>query len=56
MKVYVYLLVSDDNQVIAAYDRVDLANKLLGPIEEKLKTKLKIKKQRINPDLTSIGS
>lgn len=52
---YVYLLVDEDKNVVTIYDDATLAEKMLGPIEEKLKTKLVVEKRTVNLDMSLIG-
>lgn len=55
MKKFIYLLVDTSNNIVAAYDRLDVAEKMKSPIEELRKSPLEIKKQRINEDIRSIA-
>ena len=55
MKKYVYLLVDEEKEVVAVYDRLDLAQKMQEPISKKLMIgKLTIEKKRVNPDFAYI--
>jgi hypothetical protein len=54
MKKYIYLVMDDTNKVIAAYDRLDLVNKLRPHIEKKLEKELTVSKVQVNVDLKQI--
>lgn len=54
MKRFIYLLIDEDANIHVAYDREDLAKKLLSHVSKKVKKQLTIKKVRLNPDLASI--
>lgn len=55
MKKYVYLVIDEDKNVVAAYDHKDVAAKLLPSIAEKIDKVVEIKKQLLNADLAVVG-
>ena len=55
MKRFVHLLIDEEKNVVAAYDRVDLIKTLKPHIEKKLKVKLTVEKVQINVDLANIN-
>lgn len=55
MKNYVYILVSETNEIVAVYESRQVAEKLLNPISVKLDKKVKIIKQLLNPDIKIVG-
>lgn len=54
MKKYIYLLIDEEKNVVAAYDRIDLINTLKPHIEKKLDVELTMEKVRVNVDLAHL--
>lgn len=52
---HVFLLIDEQNNVVAIYSQQELAEKLKKPIEEKLKVQLRIEKRSVNLDIKTVG-
>ena len=52
---HVYLLIDEQNNVVAIYSEQELAEKLKKPVEQKLNVKLRIEKRSVNLDIKTVG-
>lgn len=51
----IYLLIDDENKVLAVYDNKDLAERLKPAIETRLNVELIMEERVLNPELKLIG-
>lgn len=51
----VFILVDEDNDIVAAYSTIILAKKMKPVVERKTETVITIVEVKINPDITNIN-
>ena len=52
---FVWLMMNEQNEVVAIYDDATLAQTMLPALEEKFKTKVTVVRRSVNQDIKMIG-